>query len=71
MDKKSYIKPSEFYWGIGMILSLTSLSIYYSSNGLLRYFIFSLLFLVMSLFINHSKKIRKMIDYERVKGGNK
>lgn len=67
MKKEQYVKPSDFYWGIGMILTIILLDIYYSSGKLMRYWWLSLFLFIFSMIISHNKKIRNKFDYKEVK----
>jgi len=69
MERES-LKPSEFYWGIGLLLSVLMLDIYYSSGELFRHWIYAFLFFILSMIPVCNKKIINKFDYKQ-KGGKK
>jgi hypothetical protein len=73
MDNKmerEYVKPSDFYWGIGLLTSVLFLILYYVS-GELYFFILGAILFIVTLIIGHNKKIRNSFDYKKTKGGKK
>ena len=68
MERK-YVKPSELYWGIIILFTISFLNLYYSSGKLLIYLIVSLFLFMITLIIGHNKKIRDRIDYKLNDGG--
>jgi len=70
MERK-YLKPSDFYFGIGCLLTVLCFNIYYSSGGLIRYWIFAFIIFIVTLIISHNKKIRNSFDYKLNNGAKK
>jgi hypothetical protein len=69
MERK-YLKPSEFYWGIGLLLTINILIIHHITQDL-SYFILSILVFILTLFIGYNKKIKNKADYKLNNGGKK
>jgi hypothetical protein len=63
MKKENKIRPSDFYWGLCMILaSILLVGGYILDNS---YLLFSaLIIFTCGLIINHNKKIKNEFDYE-------
>jgi hypothetical protein len=67
--EREYLKPSEFYWGTGILLTINLLIIHHITQDL-SYYILSILAFILTLFIGHNKKIINKFNYKQ-KGGKK
>lgn len=61
--KQNTIRPSTFYWGMLLQLSMLILIIYFQTKEGL-YFVFSVIFFLIGEFIIYNNKFRKSLDDE-------
>ena len=59
------VRPSDFYWGIGVLIT-SQLLVMYMLNHKPLYLTLSFVVFIFSLFVGHNKRAIRSLDYRRV-----